>query len=375
MNNKTIQQRNRAQVHKSHQSTSAQVTRAQAGITCALMLLCSCALMLAGCKKAGQAGQKSVKYEIDKSYSRGPLTAHVRVDKNKVTIADTIRLEFETAIDPAYDVNMPKIDAEVLANFGIVDWHNPADRLDVNNNVVRTAQYRLEPFLSGKFALPAFTFEFHDVNQSDDKTYQLTTEPIDIEVTSLLGDQREKLTIADIEGVVSMPGGMILWWLLPAAVVVAGAGGIWWYLRKQKIKAAIRIYKPAHEVAYARLQTLINRDLLKQGKVKEFYEGVSDILRHYIEDRFELRAPERTTEEFLFEIRDAGVLTESHRKALAEFLTHCDLVKFARHSPTAEQVQRTFDLAKNFIEQTKSDEKQIDVTNMLAAQPVGTGGA
>ena len=341
----------------------------------AAVIIFAIMLTVTGCKKTGRAGQKSVKYEIDKSYSRGPLTAHVRVDKNKVTIADTIRLEFETAIDPAYDVNMPKIDAEVLANFGIVDWHNPADRLDVNNNVVRTAQYRLEPFLSGEFSLPAFTFEFQDVNQSGDKTYQLTTEPIDIEVTSLLGDQRDKLTIADIEGVVSMPGGTILWWILPAAVVVAGAGGIWWYLRKQKIKAAIRIYKPAHEVAYARLQALVNRDLLKQGKVKEFYEGVSDILRHYIEDRFELRAPERTTEEFLFEIRDAGVLTEAHRKALAEFLTHCDLVKFARHSPTAEQVQRTFDLAKNFIEQTKSDERQIDVTNMLAAQPVGAGGA
>ena len=369
MNNKTKQQRNRAQVHK------LQVHKLQ--MHKLLMLLCSCVLMLllAGCKKTGQAGQKSVKYEIDKSYSRGPLTAHVRVDKNKITIADTIRLEFETAIDPAYEVNMPKLDAGVLENFGIVDWHNPADRLDVNNNVVRTAQYRLEPFLSGKFALPAFTFEFHDVNQSSDKTYQLTTEPIDIEVTSLLGDQREKLTIADIEGVVGMPGEMILWWILPAAIIVAGTGGIWWYLRKQKIEAAIRIYKPAHEIAYARLQALINRDLLKQGKVKEFYEGVSNILRHYIEDRFELRAPERTTEEFLVEIRDAGVLTEAHRKALAEFLTHCDLVKFARHSPTAEQVQRTFDLAKNFIKQTKSDERQIDVTNMLAAQPVGAGGA
>jgi hypothetical protein len=331
------------------------------------MIICAILLIVAGCKKAGQTSQKSVKFEIDKSYSRGPLTAHIRIDKSKITIADTIRLEFETAIGPDYGVNMPKIDVNVLENFGIVDWQNPANRLDVNNNVVSTVQYRLEPFLSGKFAIPAFTFEFHDVNEQGGKTYQLTTEPVDIEVTSLLGEQRSKLTMADIEGVVGMPGRLILWWLLPAAAVVAGTGGLWWYLRKQKIKAASRIYKPAHEVAYARLQALINRDLLKQGKVKEFYEGVSDILRHYIEDRFELRAPERTTEEFLAEIRDTGVLTEAHRKVLAEFLMHCDLVKFAKHSPTVEQIKRTFDLAKDFIAQTKSDERQIDVTDMVGS--------
>jgi hypothetical protein len=344
------------------------------GFVTTAVIICAFLLIVAGCKKTEQAGQKNIKFEIDKSYSRGPLTVHIRVDKNKITIADTIRLEFETAIGPAYEVNMPKLDAEVLENFGIVDWQNLGSRLDANNSVVNACQYRLEPFLSGKFAIPAFTFEFHDANEQGGKTYQLTTEPIDIEVTSLLGEQRSKLTMADIEGVVSMPGKVILWWLLPAAAVIAGTGGIWWYLRKQKIKAAIRIYKPAHEIAYARLQALINRDLLKQGKVMEFYEGVSDILRHYIEDRFELRAPERTTEEFLAEIRDAGVLSDAHRKSLAEFLTHCDLVKFAKHSPTAEQVQRTFDLAKSFIEQTKSDERQIDVTNMVAAQPVYTGG-
>jgi hypothetical protein len=38
-------------------------------------------------------------------------------------------------------------------------------------------------------------------------------------------------------------------------------------------------------------------------------------------------------------------------------------VKFAKHSPTTEQIQMTFDLVKEFIEKTKSDERRIDVTN------------
>jgi hypothetical protein len=356
---------NKNRMSKHIQNNSKITVMICASVVCAILL---CAV---GCKKTSSAGAKQPVFEIDKSYNRGPLTVHVRVDKNKITIADTLWLEFETAITPGYDVNMPKVD-KVLESFGIVDWQNLGNRLDVNNNVVSTYRYRLEPFLSGKFAIPAFTFEFRDINEQADKIYQLETEPVDIDVNSLLGEQRGKLSIADIEDVVDMPAKMIWLWVLPAAAVAGGIAGLWLYVRSKKTKEAVRIFKPAHEIAYARLQSLIHQDLIKAGKIKEFYEGVSDILRHYIEDRFELRAPERTTEEFLFEIRDTGALSQDHTKSLAEFLTHCDLVKFAKHSPTSEQIQHTFDLAKNFIEQTKSDTKQIDVTDKVT---IGEGGA
>jgi len=332
------------------QERKSQITRALV----ALLLLFS----VGGCKKQGPAEQK---YEIDKVSKKGPLTVHVRVDKSKITIAQTLNLELETAIATGYEVNMPKI--EDSNDFGVIDRQSLGNRLDADNNVVSTNRYRLEPFLTGKFSIPALTFEFHDANQ----TYQLTTGPIDIEVISVLGQQQGELKIADIEDVVDMFAGSILWWLLAAIVLIFAGAGIWLYIRAKKVIEAVRIFKAAHEIAYNRLDALVKQDLISAGRVKEFYEGLSNILRHYIEDRFELKAPERTTEEFLFEIRDAGVLSQEHRKSLAEFLTHCDLVKFAKYSPDSEQIQRTIELAKNFIEQTQSDEKQIDVT--------GRGGA
>ena len=104
-------------------------------------------------------------------------------------------------------------------------------------------------------------------------------------------------------------------------------------------------------------------NLVEQGRIKEFYEEISGILRHYIEDRFDLHAPERTTEEFLGELRFAEVLAPPDKQVLEEFLTHCDLVKFAKHEPTTEQIQRTFDLVKDFVERTKSEERMVDVTD------------
>jgi hypothetical protein len=337
--------------------------------TCLLLILLCCGLLTvcAGCGESKQAEEQETEFEIDKVYERGPLTAHVRVSKDKITIAETVLLELEAAIAPGYEVQMPKVD-KALENFGLLDLQNMGERLDANNNVVSRYRYRLEPFLSGTFAIPAFTFEFHDVNNPDEKKYRLDTEPIDIEVASLLGEQRAELQIADIEGVVEMPKEPSYWWLWAmGTAVLIGAAVAGLSLRRKRIQQLVRILRPAHEIAYARLRALVAEDLIKAGRIKEFYERISDILRHYIEHRLDLRAPERTTEEFLIELQWTDALSVSDKERLGEFLKHCDLVKFARHTPTSEQIQRTFDLVKDFIENTKSDERKIDVTETIGA--------
>lgn len=329
-----------------------------------IILVITMLLSCAGCDKGIPVTSDEIEFEIDKDYQRGPLTVHVRVDKAKATIAETILLELESIVEPGFEVKIPKVD-KVLENFGIVDWDNLGNKLDENNNILSTYRYRLEPFLSGTYSLPAFTFEFYDVNSPEDNRYELITETIDIEVVSLLGEQRSELKIADIESVVNIPVEPSYWWiwLLFSACIITGII-VWLNRRRRKAEELIRIFKPAHEIAYERLRVLVEQDLVKAGKTKQFYERISDILRHYIEHRFNLRAPERTTEEFLAELTSTNVLGNEDQRRLGEFLQHCDLVKFAKYNPITEQIQRTFDLVKDFIETTKSDEKKIDVTEI-----------
>lgn len=325
-------------------------------------------LVIAGCKRDSTGEAKKGLFEVDKVYERGPASVHVRLDKTKMTIADTVLLQFEATLQPGYEMQMPKVDA-LLQDFGIVDWDNLGERLDDKNNVVTTRQYRLEPFLSGQYKIPAFTFAFHDVNDPETK-HELASEPIAVEVTSLLGEQRAKLVIEDIEGVVEMPRPAQRWWLwIPAVLGLAAIPAIWLLLCRRRTGPVPADYRPAHEIAYENLRALVARNLVEQGRIKEFYERISAILRRYIEHRFDLRAPERTTEEFLIELQVTDVLTPPDKDVLREFLTHCDLVKFARHEPTTEQIQRTFDLVKEFIEKTKSDERKVFVANQLAGAP------
>ena len=86
--------------------------------------------------------------------------------------------------------------------------------------------------------------------------------------------------------------------------------------------------------------------------VDVFYTRLSDIVRRYLEDRFQLRAPERTTEEFLYETSRNGLLSAEHKELLGRFLQECDLVKFARLQPDDTDRQRAYDAAEKFVRET-----------------------
>jgi len=324
----------------------------------ALMLFCS------GCSKRSGSGSEIRSFAIDKAFDSGPLQVHVRVDANSVSIAETLTLELEATVEEGYDVTMPRVDS-VLQHFGILDWDNLGNRLNEDNSLVETYRYRLEPFISGTYDIPPFTFEFTDVN-TPDTVHTLETEPIPVEITSLLGEDRENLTIADIEEVVDIPRKRsYAWaWGLGILLLLALGLGLWVFVKGRRPIEIIRLFKPAHELAYERLRVLVADDLIEAGHIKAFYERISNILRHYIEDRFHVRAPEQTTEEFLQALSRTDALPADDKSGLGEFLESCDLVKFARHEPQSEHIQKTFDLVKAFIEKTKTDAHKVDVTDL-----------
>ncbi len=99
--------------------------------------------------------------------------------------------------------------------------------------------------------------------------------------------------------------------------------------------------------------------LLEKGEIERFFVILSAILRDYIERRFGVHAPERTTEEFLEEAAAHPALAK-HRGRLGQFLSLADRVKFARYRPDDEAVQGAFDAAKQFISETTPEETSSD---------------
>ena len=91
---------------------------------------------------------------------------------------------------------------------------------------------------------------------------------------------------------------------------------------------------------------------------KEYFSRLSLVLRTYIEDRFEIRAPELTTEEFLAVLRQDPKFSYEQREMLRSFLGECDMIKFAKGETSAELAKEATDNIKNFIEQTKETTEQ-----------------
>ena len=81
---------------------------------------------------------------------------------------------------------------------------------------------------------------------------------------------------------------------------------------------------------HVRARQKLDAALLLIGEPRPFCIAVSDAVRVYLEERFDLRAPERTTEEFLRDLQKTSALAQAQKASLAVFLEQCDLVKFAR---------------------------------------------
>jgi len=88
------------------------------------------------------------------------------------------------------------------------------------------------------------------------------------------------------------------------------------------------------------------------GQPQPFCTLVSDTLRVYLEERFHFHAPDRTTEEFLDELQSSALLALSQKQSLGDFLTRCDLVKFARYEPGEPELRDLHDSALRLVDET-----------------------
>jgi hypothetical protein len=151
----------------------------------------------------------------------------------------------------------------------------------------------------------------------------------------------------------------VLSWIAAGALAllaVAGFFGVraWQRARRQQVRIS------AYDRAMARLRELEQRGLPSPDQdgqdgpaVDVWYVELSAIVRRYLEDRYGLRAPELTTEEFLREAQRSGQLSSTHRDLLSDFLVRCDRVKFARYQPGEDESRQALGSARSFLEETR----------------------
>ena len=136
------------------------------------------------------------------------------------------------------------------------------------------------------------------------------------------------------------------WMIFVGSLIVLTIIGlaIWYgrrFFRKKQVTLSPR------ERALAALSEIENE--VEKIAPYQFSIRVSNILRRYVVEQFDLPMTRQTSVEFLNAIASAPNFGDEEKALLADFLNRCDLIKFARYEATTEDSRLLLDEASRFV--------------------------
>jgi hypothetical protein len=269
------------------------------------------------------------------------VSAKASVDRRSALVGDRITLTVEVKAPKSAEVVFPDYRDYRIGDFEIKDSSLSVKGRITGGKVYRQ-RYIVAVYSTGKVTIPEVSVKWR---AGPGRGWSvLKTKPVDITIKSVLPADGKAADIRPIKGPLTFRNpysGIIA---LAAALIVILAAAIFIYRR-------FKGYKPVrlpHETALEELES-IRAAYLQGGPITDFYVGVSDCVRRYIERAFSLRAPEMTTEEFLSSLKDSSELKAEQKELLGGFMAACDLVKFAKYSPTRDEAESVFTTASDFI--------------------------
>lgn len=143
-------------------------------------------------------------------------------------------------------------------------------------------------------------------------------------------------------------------WILAIIVVLGIAAYVIYFVTKKKTPFAFAQPKPVppYEKALQELNQLRSEKLCEQGRERDFYTRLTDILRIYLQGRFGINAMEMTSTQIRNTLQ-SNEETRLSKRHMEQVLEIADFVKFAKVRPLPDDNVRAFNSAMQFIEDTK----------------------
>jgi len=296
---------------------------------------------------------------IAKTTENGPVKATVLVWPAKPTLGDPIyaRLEIDAPAGVAIDAPFQEAGDQRLGRFRVVAFTRDTQRKpDGGQHHEQT--YTLEPPSSGRQRIPPLRFEMTDARKGSaadtGKPQEVLTDEVPLEIVPLAGEAASA-ELRPFAGELDPDVGGIGWLALlgiASGLAVLGSGSVLAY-RALRARRRIEQQRSAYDEAVAQLRALEDKGPPDETAADSWFVALSSIVRRYLEHRYEIRAPELTTEEFLQVATARPELTAEHRALLSSFLERCDRVKFAGYRPDADESLATLKAARGFVEDTR----------------------
>lgn len=317
----------------------------------------------------GTAPGEAAADALSATTEEGPVKATVEVRPAKPRLGDSLTLTLTVESAPDVVVEMPAF-GEALGRFSIVDF-TPRETTEPDGRSVASQRYTLQAPMSGKQRIPPLRIEYLDrragqaaVDDTEDYR-ELLTDELSVTIASVLPEGAVAEELRPVRPSLAERGGPRPW--IVGLSVLVGLAAIAWLVSYVRQRTRERARITAYDKAMRRIAALERRGLPSSGDADAWYVELSDIVRRYLEDRYGVRAPELTTEEFLQEARRSAELTPAHRALLSSFLEQCDRVKFAAYHPEQSESKAALATSRRFLDETRIVAETVEDADKSAA--------
>lgn len=301
-----------------------------------------------------------------RSFAQGDATIRSRIDAAQIMVGDVAHVFYELQHDPAKStIQWPRL-PDSAGKLEITG----KGRLDtVKQGAMVTYRQRVDVtgFDSGAFYVPSFEFSVLPKNGT---AYTIVSDSLPILIQTVAVDTTKE--IKPIKGIVNVyyTWRDYIWYIVGGLVfIILAAVVIIYFIRAKGAQKPVVAEGPKEtlqEKAIKLLNELETKQLWQKGQVKEYYVQLTEIVRGYIEARFDTAALELTTDELLDKARiTPGIMAITPQ--LEMILRTADLAKFAKAQPTPIEHTTAIDLAKEIVVTTRPVVIENPSTNQTTA--------
>jgi hypothetical protein len=278
------------------------------------------------------------------------------LDTSSIRIGERVQLRLNATLPKSATIYWPLISDTLTASVEVASKSKVDTNATSRNEFVNYSQsIFVTSFDTGFHYIPPFTVHYSD--PGDTKKHEILSEGVYLKVRTVEVDTTK--AIRDIRGPVQAPltFSELAPYLGGIAVIGLIIALIWYYFWRKRINKPLfpvitKTQGPPWQTALQSLDLLDERKLWQNGKIKEYYSELTDIIRHYLHKQHGIEAMEMITSEILAAY-DLTMLQPDSRTLLLKILEQADYAKFAKAIPTRSENELSMLNARHFVDATK----------------------
>ena len=295
------------------------------------------------------------------------FSVQAKIDSVTMWLGNQCNVTFEIYQNAGIQVVAPLFGDTLISGIEIVEQRKIDTIVNQDGSLKITQTYLVTSFDSALYYIPPFPFVCgSDTVFSNNLSLKVVSPEVQMDSTQNIP------IIADIKGLAKAPINWqlikkILLWSIPVWFLLAL---IIWLIIKFVIKKPIIIQekpiikRPAHEIALEKLEEIRKEKIWQQGRAKEYYTQLTDVLREYVENRFDVPTFEKTSSEIIDSLQFIKKDYSEQLNSLRRIFTISDLVKFAKFIPDINENNAVLNNSESFVEETiLINNEQLTINN------------